>query len=170
VPRKNRNLDYKISVAALASCQSHPALCGLLRREGRESGHAHLMPYGRQCLWCIYTFYALPGMENRGLTIAHTVIDLVSIKLVEGESGLGDFWNRWRDCFVRIRNPPNRDDCEYVFVDEMCETRLLAQYIRDYDEMDWNDPNKTWQLLVEKGRASYDRARKRGNHTDAARA
>jgi hypothetical protein len=48
----------------------------------------------------------------------------------------------------------------------MRKTGLMTQYIRDYDEMDWNDPNKTWQWLVEKGRASYDRARKRGNHMD----
>jgi hypothetical protein len=61
-------------------------------------------------------------MENRGLTITHAVVDLVSITLVGGESGLDDFWNRWHDCFVRIRNPPNRDDYEYVFVDEMRKT------------------------------------------------
>jgi hypothetical protein len=32
--------------------------------------------------------------------------------------------------------------------------------------MDWNDPNKTWQWLIKKGRASYDRARKRDDHID----
>jgi hypothetical protein len=166
VPRKNKSLDYKISVAALASCQSHRTLYGILRREGRESGHAHLMPNGRQCLWRIYTFYALPGMETRGLTITCAVIDLVSTKLVGGDEGLGDFWNRWCDCFVSIRDPPERDDYEYVFVGEMRPTTLMVQRIRDYDEMDWNDPNKSWQWLIKKGRASYDRARKHDNHID----
>jgi hypothetical protein len=108
-------------------------------------------------------------MENNGLTSTCAVIDFVAIKLVGGEPGLDDFWNRWHDCFMRIRNPPNRDNYEHVFVDEMRKTRLMAQYIRDYDEMDWNDPNKTWQRLVKKGRASYDRARQHGNHIDTLR-
>jgi hypothetical protein len=65
------------------------------------------------------------------LTFTYTVIDLLSIKLVGGDAGLDDFWNRWYDCFVRIRNPPNRDDYEFVFVDEMRRTKLMTQYIRD---------------------------------------
>jgi hypothetical protein len=109
----------------------------------------------------------MPGVETRGLMIARAVIDLVSIKLVGGDEGLGDFWNRWYDCFVRIRNLPRRGDYEYVFVYEMRSARMMVQYIKDYDEMDWNNPNETWQWLIKKGRASPDRARKRDNHIDS---
>jgi hypothetical protein len=152
VPRKCLGLDYKISNAALKSSKRNAALYGILRREGRESRHAHLMCNGGQSLWHLYTFFALPRMANGGLTITYTIIDLVAIKVFGGDAGLGDFWNRWRDCFMRVRNPPNKDDYEYVFVGEMRKTQLMVKHIRDYDEMEFDDPNKTWQWLVEKGR------------------
>jgi hypothetical protein len=81
--------------------------------------------------WHIYTFFALPRVANDGLNIKYTVVDLVAIKLVGGDAGLGDFWGRWHDCVARVRSPPNKDDYEYVFVDEMRETKLMANYIRD---------------------------------------
>jgi hypothetical protein len=37
-------------------------------------------------------------------------------------------------------------------------------HARDYDEMEHNDANKTWEYLEQKRRSSFELARQRDNH------
>jgi hypothetical protein len=108
VPKKCRSLDMKLSIAAFASCDKNTPLYGLLRREGKKSGNSNDVGNGRQCLWRIYNHFALPSMATDGLEVTRTVIDLTAIKLIGGDNGLEDFWNRWRDCVIHVVDLPER--------------------------------------------------------------
>jgi hypothetical protein len=96
----------KLSIAALASCDKSTPLCGLLTREGKKSSNLNEMCNTRQCSWRIYNHFALPSMAVDGLEVMYIVIDLTATELIGGDNGLGDFWNRWRDCVIRVRDFP----------------------------------------------------------------
>jgi hypothetical protein len=98
VLKKCANLDYRLVVAALPSCEKNQVLYEKLRREGRASGNKNEMCNGWQCLWQIYTYFALPSMATDGLKVTRTVIDLTAIELIGGDNGPEPFWNRWHDC------------------------------------------------------------------------
>jgi hypothetical protein len=80
-----------------------------------------------------------------GFEVLYIVIDLDHIKLIGGDSGLGDFWNRWRDCVIRVKHLPGRLVYQNFFADEMRKAPLMQLYVRDYDEMTFLDSNKTWE-------------------------
>jgi hypothetical protein len=120
-----------------------------------------MMCNGRQCLWYIYAHFSPPGVETAGLEIAYAVIDLITIKLIGGDDGLEDFWNRWFDCVSRITDNPPRTTCQHLFVNEMRKSKIMAMYVlRDYVE-------KTWEHMELKGRACFERARQRENLTQS---
>jgi hypothetical protein len=165
VPKKCRSLDYKLAVAALASCEKNPALYGLLRREGRASGNKNIMRNGRQCLRRIYTYFALPSMATEGLKVTYAVIDLTAIKLIDADAGLEHFWNRWRDCIIRIADLPKRPVYQHMFADEMRKSKKMALYVRHFDEMEHDDARETWEWLETRGGACFERQHQRDNHT-----
>jgi hypothetical protein len=101
-------LDYKICYAAFAYCEHNQAHYDKLRRVDRATENESQMCDGRQCLWYIYTHFALPGMEAAGVKITFAVIDLTTIKLIGGDAGLENFWNRWCNCMARVTDNPAR--------------------------------------------------------------
>jgi hypothetical protein len=109
---------------------------------------------GRQCLWRIYKCLAVPNLANQGLRVTFTVIDLAHIKLFGGNAGLEKFWNKWRKRVARI----------IEFVDEMRNVPLMAAYVSEYEEADVGTEKHTWEWLLDKGRASFQRERERGNY------
>jgi hypothetical protein len=58
IPRKCRNLDYKLAYAALVLWEHNQVLYDKLRRAGKATENKNEMRNGRQCLWCIYAHYA----------------------------------------------------------------------------------------------------------------
>jgi hypothetical protein len=92
------------------------------------------------------------------------VIDVTYIKLIGGDAGLGKFWNKWRKCIARIIEVGHRPIFEHFFVGEMRNAPLMAAYVLEYDEADVGTGKHTWEWLLEKGRASFQRERERDNH------
>jgi hypothetical protein len=112
----------------------------------------------------IYKYFALPSMVTERMKVTYAVIDLTAIKLVDGGNGLEDFWSRWCDCVMRVVGLPKRMVCQHMFADEMRKFKMMVLHVRDYNEMDYDDPNKKWEWVEHKGRACFERQRQRDNH------
>jgi hypothetical protein len=113
----------------------------------------------------IYIYFAQTSVATDGLKVTHTVIDLTAIELIGSDAGLERFWNRWRDCIVRITDLPKRPVYQHMFADEMRKSKRMSLYVRDYDEMEHDDARETWEWLEKRGRACFERQRQRDNHT-----
>jgi hypothetical protein len=148
VSRKLVSLDIKLSVACLAACATRSHLNDILRQAGVDGKNESDVCDGRQCLWHIYKYFAVPNIANQGLGVTFTVIDLTYIKLIGGNAGLGEFWNERRKCVARIVEVAHRSIFEHFFVGEMRNAPLMGAYVLEYDEADVGTEKHTWEWLL----------------------
>jgi hypothetical protein len=92
-----------------------------------------------------------------------TVIDFACIKLRDGDEGLVEYWDRWIDCVGNIRHLPRRFEYQDLFVDEMRKTDMMKVYVREFDDVNENGRNKTWEWFEKRGRIAFERDHQRKN-------
>jgi hypothetical protein len=169
VPKTLTSLDIKLSMACVAACQlaRNVIFVNALRDAGRQlCANGSEMATGRQCLWIIYKHFASPndGDTDRRLSPNYSVLDLQLIKLQGGDEGLERYWAQW---ISTIANRPDeggpRSVFQHLFVDEMRLAPLVESYVHIYDEADAGTDKHTWEWLLKKGQASFQRKRERDN-------
>jgi hypothetical protein len=118
--RKLMSLDIKLSVACLAACATHSHLNDILRQAGPNRPNDSGVCDGRQRLWRIYKYFAVPNLANQGLGVTFAAIDFAHIKLIGGNAGLGKFWNKRRKCVARIKCIVRRRNAKCASHDGVC--------------------------------------------------
>jgi hypothetical protein len=169
VPRKLLSSDMKLSVACVTACgvaQNH-TLVEALRKAGREfRKNGSDVANGRQCLWIIYKYFASPNAcdIDQGLSPNYSVLDLALIKLQGGDEGLETYWTKWTTTITNIPDKGGRRSVfQHLFVDEMRDAPLMETYVLACDEADPGAEKHTWEWLLMKGQASFQRERERQN-------
>jgi hypothetical protein len=142
----------------LALCENYQVLYDKLRRAGKAIENRK-----RDAQW-----KTMPVVHLRSLRAAKhgvrrtrdpfTLIDLIAIRLIDGDLGLENCWGRLSDCIVRIADLPARSTYQYLFTDEMCKSKMINMRVRDYDEMEYNRTNETCEYLEQKGRSCFEHA------------
>jgi hypothetical protein len=166
VPWKLTSLDMKLSMACVALARN-VILVNALRDAGSQlCANGSEMANGRQCLWIIYKYFASPndGDADRGLSPNYSVLELQLIKLQGGDEGLERYCAQWITTIAKIPGEGGpRSVFQHLFVDEMRLAPLMESYVLIYDEADAGADKNTWEWLLKKGQASFQRERERDN-------
>jgi hypothetical protein len=149
------------------SVAQHYPLVDAVREAGREwCKNGSDVANGRQSLWIIYKYFASPnaGDIDQGLSPNYSVLDLAIIKLQGKDEGLEKYWTKWTTTISNIADKGGRRSVfQHLFVNEMREAPLMDAYVLAYDEADPGTEKHTWEWLLKKGQASFQRKRETQN-------
>jgi hypothetical protein len=156
-------------MACVVSCQlaQNTTLVNDLRNAGRQlCANGSEMANGRQSLWIIYKHFASPndGDTERGLSPNYSILDLQLAQMKGEDEGLERYWTQWITTIAHIPDEEgSRSVFQHLFVDEMRLAPLTQTYVLVCNEADAGTEKHTWEWLLKKGQASFQRERARDN-------
>jgi hypothetical protein len=103
-------------------------------------------------------------MAKDGFEVRFAVVNLIGMQLIDGDEGLENFLDRWRDCVAGVKHLPDRSEHQDLFV--MRKSEFAKLYVRDFDEMPAWGKRETWEWLEERGRSMRERERARANQQE----
>ena len=112
-------------------------------------------------MWLIYKYFAVSGTYENMLQMS----DLMKVEWTK-DAEMADFLERWEKVVNRLQFRPSDEHLRDVLLMQLRKSAALKHQIEQWDQMEDEDANKTYQWLLSQVARKIDQQRMRTNLKD----